>query len=52
MAARREDKLKEKEHKREIATLKAQIFKHEEAKKSYFNIQAQISELNKKYMND
>ena len=38
LAARRDDKLNEKEHKKEIATLKAQILKHEEAKKAYFKI--------------
>jgi hypothetical protein len=48
MAARREDKLREKEHLREIINLRAQILKHVEAKKSYSHIQAQIDELFKK----
>jgi hypothetical protein len=38
LAGRRDDKLNEKEHKREIASLKAQILKHEEAKRAYFKI--------------
>ena len=52
LAASRDDKLKEKEYKKEIVNLKAQILKHEEAKRTYFKIQTQISELNKIYEQD
>jgi hypothetical protein len=49
IADKRDLKLKNKELKKENATLKAKIFNQEEAKKSFNKIQAQFNEFIKVY---